>query len=226
MRVVFNVGGTRFETLVSTLQQVSWRDTDVLNMLVRRHFIEEKGGEIFIDHDPSSFQQILNHYRRNGPMCEDPDELGFYNIPQPQVEVEIEEKSKRQKIEEELTDVRKKRIKEENKKVEMAYDRYAQFMQLILKHGCQLEFVYAENGNDFSTVPSTLDGVHYPQEKLPSYHDQLLVAYAKSLGYQLVISTTREDKSTKYLYPPASFYNGSYTPRKKACVTLKLQILL
>lgn len=217
IRVVFNVGGTRFETYASTIQSVSWNDVDLLNMLLRR----DSSAEIFIDRDPASFQGILNIYRGSGPVCTDPDELGFYCIPLPKEEVS--KKTKREEIEDELKSVLEdnKRSKEEG--LERCYDQYANLMKLLLDNDFNLQFVYADTSHEFSAIPSTLNGVRYSEYSF--YQSSERDAYARKLGYRVIILKQTEVKATRFDYLPASNYNGSYTNRKKTCITVKLEIL-
>jgi hypothetical protein len=211
MRVVFNVGGTRFETNVSTIR--AFKKNDLLNMLLDHR---EGDQEIFIDRDPKSFQKILNIYRGSGDTKVDEDELDYYGL----IEKVVREKTKREEIEERLLEISNKR----NKTLEVEYDakleKYANILKLCLDHG-SLEFVYAD-GKDFSTIPSTLD-VHYPQEYFSELkYSRNFEQYARNLGYRVNVSEIHGDKKTKYRCKPASNYNGSYTNRQKTVVSIEL----
>jgi hypothetical protein len=214
-RVVFNVGGTRFETTVSTIRN---RNGDLLNMLLDHREGEQ---EIFIDRDPSCFQKILNIYRGSGDTEVDEEELDYYGL----IEKVIHQKTKREEIEEKLIALSNKRNKQLNKDYNDKLDKYAAILQLCLDNG-KLEFVYADSGKEFSTIPCTLNGVVYTREYFSSLtHSEDLKQYARNLGYRINVSEQHGDKKTKYEYKPASNYNGSYTNRQKTVISIELLYL-
>ncbi|CAJ0591878.1 unnamed protein product [Cylicocyclus nassatus] len=84
-RVKLNVGGTAFETSFSTLTSF---DDSMLSALVANHWRRQE--ELFIDRDPSHFEEVLN-YLRDGEYVVLPEdentlkrlqrEAEFYNLP-------------------------------------------------------------------------------------------------------------------------------------------------
>lgn len=212
MRVVFNVGGTRFETNVSTIRAL--KKDDLLNMLLDHREGEQ---EIFIDRDPKSFQKILNIYRGSGDTKVDEDELDYYGL----IEKVVREKTKREEIEEELLEISNKRNKTLSIEYDAKLEKYANVLKLCLDHG-SLEFVYA-SGKDFSAIPSTLDGFKYPLEYFSDLkYSKDFEQYARNLGYRVNIYEFCGDKKTKYTRKPASNYNGNYTNRQKTVVSIEL----
>jgi len=90
MRVILNVGGTKFETLIDTLTKHG-RDTMLGAML---SFNTELKKEYFIDRDPGLFRHILNWYRTGWLICpqEIPvkmmeQELEYFGIPKSEMRI-------------------------------------------------------------------------------------------------------------------------------------------
>lgn len=218
MRVIFNVGGTRFETNASTIKNNRREPLDLLNMLLDHHTIDE----IFIDRDPSNFQKILNIYRGSGELETDEIELDFYGLSEPKREL-----SKRERIEERLIDHRKKLLKKRKENIESKYDEYASFLEVLLESS-ELCFLYAETKPDnFSKMASTWKGVHYPESYFSKLrHDYEFKKYVNSLGYEVTITNINSSKLTKYEHQPASTYNGTYTSRAKTEIHIKLSYLI
>lgn len=223
MRVVFNVGGKRFETSVSTIVDgFSEPRNDLLDMLLRHKIGDQT--EVFIDRDPASFQGILNIYRGSGTLTTDPTELDFYGIPQkPMV---VKEKTKREEIEDVLIDYRQRQKRLKQKETEEHYNVYAAILKLLLDHGGKFLLVYADSMHDFSSIPSTIDGVSYPESYFCFLDRESFKSYAAKLGYKVQYQREVGSKATKFEHPPASLYNGSYTNRKKTCITLTLSVLM
>ena len=218
MRVVFNVGGTRFETNASTIKDNRREPLDLLNMLFDHHTTDE----IFIDRDPSNFQKILNIYRGSGEMETDEIELDFYGLSEPKREL-----SKRERIEERLIEHRKNLLKKRKENIESKYDTYASFLEILLENS-EFCFLYAETKPDnFSKMASTWKGVHYEQEYFSKLlHDCEFKKYVNSLGYEVKITIVHGSKLTKYEYQPASTYNGTYTSRAKTEIHVNLLYLI
>jgi len=89
-RVILNVGGTKFETLVETITRFG-KDTMLSAML---SFHSETKSEYFIDRDPEIFRHILNWYRTGMLLCPQgvpaklmEQELEYYGIPKEQMRV-------------------------------------------------------------------------------------------------------------------------------------------
>ena len=211
MRAVFNVGGTRFETCVSTIRNNRREPTDLLNMLLDRH-----EGEIFIDRDPSSFQKILNIYRGSGNVETNEIELDFFGLAQPK-----RVPTKRERLEEIIIQERVKFYSDKKRKKEALYDKYAEFLHMLLESG-SLCFCYADNKpDDFPKQPSTWKGVYYPAEYFRFCNDEYFREYVKSLGYSVNVQHVSGQTATKFNYPPASLYTG-YTNRHKSTITIQV----
>eukprot|EP01114_Cavostelium_apophysatum_P002143 TRINITY_DN1186_c0_g1_i1.p1 TRINITY_DN1186_c0_g1~~TRINITY_DN1186_c0_g1_i1.p1 ORF type:complete len:256 (+),score=46.48 TRINITY_DN1186_c0_g1_i1:151-918(+) len=90
-KVVLNVGGTRFETLVDTCTKHG-RDT-MLGALFLAFNAEQKD-EYFIDRDPELFRHILNWYRTGVLFCPQglpvqvmQQELDYFGIPRSEMRI-------------------------------------------------------------------------------------------------------------------------------------------
>jgi potassium voltage-gated channel Shaw-related subfamily C protein len=90
-RIILNVGGTRFETLKSTLRKLP--ATRLSKLTSQLTFYDPILNEYFFDRHPGVFSQVLNYYRTGrlhypnnvcGPLFE--DELSYWGIQREEVE--------------------------------------------------------------------------------------------------------------------------------------------
>ena len=90
-RVILNVGGTRFETLKSTLRKLP--ATRLSKLTEQLSYYDPILNEYFFDRHPGVFSQILNYYRTGklhypmnvcGPLFE--DELSYWGLQREDVE--------------------------------------------------------------------------------------------------------------------------------------------
>lgn len=216
--VIFNVGGKRYETTMSTLNSSIFQDS-LLHMLVRNH---TKQTEIFIDRDHKFFRWIL-HAHRTG-MIESPkvigvskrfweEELVFYGLV---TKDEAENKRKRKRYsdnpeEQALIDryyihkdeVDKNRKIAEETKNKITQERRKSYIKLfnsVIHHGPIL-LVQAHKGfRRIDQKARTVDGEVYDIEKLKAFKDEI-IEYANELGYRIVIDISSTQDSAFFLYP-------------------------
>jgi hypothetical protein len=90
-RIILNVGGTRFETLKSTLKKLP--ATRLSKLTEQLSYYDPILNEYFFDRHPGVFSQILNYYRTGklhyptnvcGPLFE--DELSYWGLQREDVE--------------------------------------------------------------------------------------------------------------------------------------------
>lgn len=90
-RIILNVGGTRFETLKSTLKKLP--ATRLSKLTEQLSYYDPILNEYFFDRHPGVFSQVLNYYRTGrlhyptnvcGPLFE--DELSYWGLQREDVE--------------------------------------------------------------------------------------------------------------------------------------------
>lgn len=218
-RVIFNVGGKRFETHASTITTNRREPLDLLNMLLDHR---KEGEEIFIDRDPKRFQHILNIYRGAGQVETDPEELDFYGLAPPPPPPMSENQKKRKKIEDDLIEHHEAYLKRVAIRREEEKDMCADLLFLCW-HG-PLTFVYATNDTkgDFSKASSTWRGRHYPEDFFRIQNFEQFRTYAASLGYRAEILESIT-KHTKFEHEPAK--SCSFTAREKRAITVRLYFI-
>jgi hypothetical protein len=130
-RLIINVGGTKFETTLSTIESKS---ETMISMLLRHHV---DGKELFIDRSPRTFEWILHWYRTgilvdhttvNVPSEVWDAELEFYLV---KVDGLGDLEPKKRKLVEKAYEVKEQISETEKKKKDdrqMYYQRYISYM--------------------------------------------------------------------------------------------------
>jgi hypothetical protein len=241
-KLVFNVGGQRFETLAATLDHLHPQTgAELLNMLVRQR---APGAEIFIDREPLLFRWILYVYRTNiVPDCSTVGvsetiwnaELCYFGLAMP---VPLpKRRTSEDPQEQELLDEhykhhdadaarKRKRSEEEASFKASCIPVYRQLLYYLLKNGTVTLVEKGSNQNgpeipeSYRSIGGTTYGVTWLHSAVPA-----LNAYAKTLGHGVIAEFSACDCRTSFSCRPASTKPMGFTKHAKTSITLSLVLI-
>jgi len=208
-RLVINVGGTKFETTLSTIESKS---ETMISMLLRHHV---DGKELFIDRSPRMFEWILHWYRTgilvdhttvNVPSEVWDAELEFYLV---KVDGLGDLEPKKRKLVEKANQVKVKILEDEKKKREarqLVYERFITYM-LDNMEGCrEKDFAFVSSGEKNQYPVSYPNELRLKTLDFLNYHFNEFQKECTELGMTAGKLYYDDDKTDwNYGYSPANY---------------------
>ncbi len=226
--LIINVGGTRFETTLSTIESKS---ETMISMLLKHHVA---GQELFIDRNPRMFEWIL-HWYRTGILVDHTTmsipsevweaELDFYLVKVDEAECLGELEPKKRKLVEKAYEVKGKISETEKKKKDdrqMYYQRYISYMLDNMEGVREKYFTFVSPGEKNQYPASYPNELNVLSLYFLSYWFAEFQQECAELGMTAAKVSYNGDKiGWKYVEMPAKETDFRF---KHECLTIRLTI--